>query len=385
MGTAGKVSGGVGQTQWLLLPFGRLLAHRVMGPEARHALGHRSWAVCSPVQLGAALTLPRLPGGNWGDGEALNPEARWLLESSEWSRLGTHPAGVQGKGDGTRAFQDPFQGGSGGLAPVRTHPREGLVHWRGCHPHPGPFPWLKVVKVWKCVRVRRNLLVLPSSTRRVNAFVGDSAFWEHQSPSQSHLLQSWLGEPWSALADGTVRRGHVGHQAPHWAQGRRLCQHHGWTGSPGVLQIPGRQSSSCQAQLDPVPPWPCHHWPMVSPAWPLDPNRSSGAAVPGHHGDRAGGGGQGTMVVMANAPAAASLPWQGWKIRCVPKTQVEFYVSKSLKSRVSGRSCWGLFFLFLFFFKNTFNIHSVAKNCRCCGRPGEGCGHRFPASQHVYR
>lgn len=119
------MSGGVGQTRSLLLPFGRLLAHQVTGPEAWRALGHRQWAVCSPVQLGATLTIPGLLDGNWGGGEAPNPQACCLLESSGWSHLGTHPAGAQGKGDSTRAFEDPSQGGSGAL--------------KGLSPSPWPF------------------------------------------------------------------------------------------------------------------------------------------------------------------------------------------------------------------------------------------------------
>lgn len=71
--------------------------------------------------------------------------------------------------------------------PPGPHPRgsaRGRAQGKGPQPQPWAFHWLKVVKVGRCVRVRRNLLVLPSSTRRVNAFVGDSAFGEHQSPSR---------------------------------------------------------------------------------------------------------------------------------------------------------------------------------------------------------
>lgn len=171
--------------------------------------------------------------------EQLSPSLGCWMATGEVERPRTHrPGGFRRVLDGATWARTQQELREKVTAPEhsRTHPREGLVHWRGCHPHPSPFPWLKVVKVWRCVRVRRNLLVLPSSTRRVNAFVGDLAFWEHQSPRQSHPLQSWLDEPWSPLGDGTERRGHVGHQAPQWGQGRRLCQRHSWTGSPWVLQ-----------------------------------------------------------------------------------------------------------------------------------------------------
>lgn len=163
---------------------------RFWGVEARGTLGRGAQAVLLASPARSPSRRPRAPdpagssGTVPGEGERLRtPRDRWLPESSGG-------AGAQGQGDGSTAHQGPSRGGSGAPAQVRTRPGEGLVRRRGCCPcpGPGPFPWLKVVKVRRCVRVRRNLLVLPSSTRRVNAFVGDSAFWEHRSPS--HLLPS---------------------------------------------------------------------------------------------------------------------------------------------------------------------------------------------------
>ena len=232
--------------------------------------------------------------------------------------------------------QDPSQGGPGVPAQVRVHPREVLlcwhrsgsipgrvlVCWGGCRPHPrpGPFPWLKVVKVRRCVRVRRNLLVLPSSTRRVNAFVGDSAFWEHRSPSRP--LRSWPG-------DGAARRGHRGDGDAGL----------GGSDSPEAV---GRRSGSRRA------PRP----------------RCPAAAAPR----------------LPAAPGAAGR----WKTRCVPKTKFCFCVSGSVESRVSERSCWVFIFLFLFFKKTSTFIQSVAKNPHePWASQGRGAGTASPASQQV--
>lgn len=363
-----------------------------MGREARGTLGHGPQAVRLPVQLEAPLAVPghpsQLRAAGWAawEGERLRtPRARRLPESSGWSHLGTCPARAQGKGDGTTARQDPSRGGPGAPAQVRIRPGEGLVRRRGCHPHPGPgpFPWLKVVKVRRCVRVRRNLLVLPSSTRRVNAFVGDSAFWEHRSPS--HPLPSWRAKPspspsWGMArpGDGVARSGARGAPGTTLGGGRgcHLLQRRGW---PGSLRLPRSRRATERlppSPAAPVPSRPRHRRPSVSPAarrepaWPPDlhagllrlPDGRSGGAAPLGPRDRAGGASAGLcrwqrgasagrdgggcspgaeagegpdatgpapargagFCGVVEAPAPCVSAWRGWKTRCVPKTKFCF-------------------------------------------------------------
>lgn len=194
-GKPGQQRGGFRQTQWLLLQLGCLLAHQVIGWEAWSTLGYLQQDFClqnKKVQVETPSCLPHatVPAASTG---MLPGEGRSACEYTEFSGfwralyravLGTCPA---------RELREKETAPQ----PARTCPEEGLslvlTRRRGCSPNPWPVPfhWLKVVKVRRCVRVRRNLLVLPSSTRRVNAFMGDSAFGEHQSPS--HPLPSWLG------------------------------------------------------------------------------------------------------------------------------------------------------------------------------------------------
>lgn len=144
-------------------------------------------------------------------------------------------------------------------------------------------------------------------------------------------------------------------------------------GHPGSSKDTGRQSGSCRAQLDLMLPWPRHHRPIVSPAWPSDPTAAPEEQPQGDPGDRAGSGALVTMVAMvviAKGPAAMSLPWWGWKTWRVPKTQVEFCVSESLKSRVSGRSCWGLFFSFFSFLKRLLTFIQSLKTAGAVGALG---------------
>lgn len=103
-GTPGRAGGGLGQTRWLLSPFGRLSAHQLLGHEAWDTLGHGPRAVCLPVQLEALSLSPGArPGwqqwdGGRGEGEALNTQG--LVASGE---LGTEPRGhAPGKSSGKR-------------------------------------------------------------------------------------------------------------------------------------------------------------------------------------------------------------------------------------------------------------------------------------------
>lgn len=160
-GTPGKASGGFRQTQWLLSRFGCLLAHQVMGREARGTLGRGPQAVCSPVQLKAPLAvpgrLPRLGAVGWRPGRGRGREppgpsgfrrapdgaaracAQQELREKETApqcvrirpeeglvcrhRSGSIPRRAWCAGTG----QDPSRGGPGALAQIRICSEEGLV------------------------------------------------------------------------------------------------------------------------------------------------------------------------------------------------------------------------------------------------------------------
>lgn len=281
-----------------------------------------------------APSLGAYPGweqrdGIQGGGEKLQtPRARQLPESSGCHRLGTRPARARGKGDGTGAHWDPSRGGPGAPAQVGIRPGEGPVRRGAGRPHPGPepFPWLKVAKVRRCVRVRRNLLVLPSSTRRVNAFIGDSAFWEHRSPS--HSLPSWPspGPPGARAGRGrgTVRQGGGAWCAGHHAggRGRPPLQRWGW---PGSLWLPRSHRATEQLPLSPrcsrgcatasprAPQW-CGgsqpgrrtHVPASSRCrWPLQRSSPTGTLAAGPTQGCASGG---TARVLGATVATA--PWE---------------------------------------------------------------------------
>lgn len=209
---------------------------------------------------------------------------------------------------------------------------------RNCpHPSSGPFPWLRVVKVQRCVRVRRNLLVLPSSTRRVNAFVGDSAFWEHRSPSHP-LLSCWLWQ-----------EGARGHWAPRRGQGQPSPAP-GLTGHSGSRRAPVAPTARREpARPAPRTGLPAAHGRLQQPqrlpgraggATGLRRCRASGACrwqwlrdrgrcpTPARGAGSAGGGSTSSVGLC-----------QGVEDSVCPKKQVSSCVSQSLKSRVFGRSC----------------------------------------------
>lgn len=134
------------------------------------------------------------------------------------------------------------------------------------------------------MRVRRNLFVLPSSTRRVNAFMGDSAFGEHQSPS--HPLPS----PWPPLslgarccrgcsAEGSARGGG---QGPGWGTGTlpppALGPPHG---------TPASSATGCNASAAPRLP------PAGVPSAALAPGHGTACAALGRPRCAAGTGSEG--------------------------------------------------------------------------------------------